>query len=126
MTVTLPETLQYGKVVGRFLLAVGDTTADPDNLPDAEAALGSIVFSPVVPITKELSADPPVLVSRQPVPAKIDSSGFLVDLNDAPGVWLITGDWRVNYTLSGVALPTKTITITTAHTDLAPFDLINA
>ena len=40
----LPAEIQYGKVVGRFLLAIGDAS-DADRNPDAQAAAGTVTFT---------------------------------------------------------------------------------
>lgn len=57
MSTTMPETISYGKVVGRFIQAVGDSV-DPDFLPNAAAISGNVMFTPANPLSKELEAVP--------------------------------------------------------------------
>lgn len=124
MTV-LPSTLQYGKIVARFVLAVGDAE-DEDRLPDAKPVQGTVTFTSLVPLSKETEADPPTTVIRQAVRCKFDSEGYLVDPMGVRGVWLVVGAWRVSYTLHGATIPQHDILVTADHTADDPANLINA
>lgn len=42
MTIVLPSHLTYGKVVARWIKAIGDTPEDPDKLPEAIAVQGKV------------------------------------------------------------------------------------
>ena len=57
MTTTMPETITYGKVVGRFIQAVGDSV-DLDFLPNASPIVGTVTLTPANPLTKEIYAFP--------------------------------------------------------------------
>lgn len=46
MTVVLPSHLTYGKVVARWIKAIGDTPEDPDKLPEAIAVQGKVIIVP--------------------------------------------------------------------------------
>ncbi|WP_410780996.1 hypothetical protein [Leifsonia sp. SIMBA_070] len=81
----------YGKVVGRFLVAIGDGV-DADTYPDGVVPTGTITFTPSV--TKVLVANgspDPFTYELQPVTATLDSSGYL-SFNNQTGVWLVATD----------------------------------
>lgn len=117
----LPASIQYGYVVWTALLAVADTTADPDRTPDAVPATGEIRFDPLVsPIS---TTSPAVTIVPQRVVATLDSEGRLIDPTGQTGVWLVTGQYTVTFAFSGFALPSFRIEVTAAHTEEAPLDL---
>lgn len=121
---TLPTSVTYGKVTGRFLLAVGDTVADTDRMPDAVAATGKITFIPSAKVVT--TTNPPTTVIGQNVVTIIDAEGYLLDPAGAPGVWLVTGVYTVQYTLAGVTLASHYIDVRATHTDATPLDLATA
>lgn len=121
-TTTMPTDGTYGKVVGRFILAVADAL-DPDRLPDAVAAKGEITFTPAQPNLK-LNMPGPTTVVRTQIKCSLDDDGNLIDQNGELGVWLMTGVYKVNYGLVGVtSLTGPTIEVLTGHTDDRPLDL---
>lgn len=124
MSVTLPESIQYGKVVGRFILAVADAS-DADRTPDAIPATGNIVFTPAITNSKILTPDP-VTVVRTPIRCTLNALGELVDPELALGVWLIEGVYKVTYSLANVTIASHDIQVLTTHTDENPLDLTNA
>lgn len=129
MTVTLPETLQYGKVVGRFVLAVADAPEDPDALPNAAPAVGTISFTSMNPLTKETAATPPTTVVRSVISAAIDNNGYLYNPKDPTGprgIWLVAGPYNVAYALNTGAIAGHSILVLPTHNDANPLDLINA
>ena len=129
MTVTLPETLQYGKVVGRFVLAVADAPEDPDALPNAAPAVGTISFTSMNPLTKETAATPPTTVVRSVISAAIDNNGYLYNPKDPTGprgIWLVAGPYKVAYALNTGAIAGHSILVLPTHNDANPLDLINA
>lgn len=123
MSTALPSTITYGKVVGRFILAVGDTSTDPDVLPDAVAASGVVSFTPALVIGRETSAVPPTTVIRKVIDCTLNADGDLIDPVGQLGVWLTTGSYRVAYSLSGATVPSHVIEVLDTHTDAAPLDL---
>lgn len=123
MTVTLPETLKYGYVKGRYILAIGDQPDDADSLPNAVPAVGTITFSPALLISKETTVDPPTTVIRTTINCTLDSTGRLTDPAGALGVYLITGVYKVSYNLTGVTIAPHDILVTNEHTSQNPLDL---
>lgn len=123
MTV-LPVEIPFGKVVGRFLLAVADAS-DPDRLPDAKAPTGSITFTPITPNFKTGSPDVATVV-RVPIRCALDGDGNLIDPERSPGVWLVVGQYRVTYSLADVSINGHVIDVAESHTDASPLDLTNA
>lgn len=70
MAETIPD-LTYGKVVGRFLAAVGDTTADADIYPDGVPLTGTVVFTPSASAILLQGVQSPVTVLPAPVTAAL-------------------------------------------------------
>ena len=129
MSVTLPETLQYGKVVGRFVLAVADAPEDPDALPNAAPAVGTISFTSMNPLTKETAATPPTTVVRSVISAAINNNGYLYNPKDPTGprgIWLVAGPYKVSYALNTGAIAGHDILVLPTHNDANPLDLISA
>ena len=117
----LPADLEYGKAVGRYILAVGDGS-DPDRLPDAEAADGKILITPKAPVMR--TASPSAVVIKQPITCTTDeTTGELLDPEGAVGVWLVTGQYTVTYQFARATLPAHDIEILPTHTDSSPLDL---
>jgi hypothetical protein len=122
MPAELPTSLSYGFVVGRYLLAVADTTRDADRLPDPQPASGSIRLTPVATAIRTAVDGSPVIVPQR-VTASIDAEGYLVDPTGERGVWLVTGAYDVTFSLGAVALPPFRIYVHPEHTPEAPLDL---
>lgn len=88
---TIP-TLTYGKVVGRFLAAVADGTADTDLYPDGIPLTGTVIFTPSAPAVLVTDATPvPVTVLPAPIVTTLDSEGY-ISLNGVRGVFLLATD----------------------------------
>lgn len=117
----LPSSLAYGRVTGRIILAVADSN-DVDALPDAQAAQGTVTFTPK-DVEIRLGPPEPVTVVKQPVICTLDSEGYLVDPEGQRGVWLVTGVYTVAYKVGKAPLPTHTILVNAAHTETNPLDL---
>lgn len=124
MTTEMPPAVQYGKVVGRFILAVADE-ADEGRLPDAIPALGTITFTSLVPSFAVLEPTPTTVV-RTTIRCSIGADGQLVDPELSDGVWLVAGDYRVAYNLSQATISSHTIRVGPEHTNESPLDLTNA
>lgn len=131
MTVTLPAEMTYGRVVGRWILAVADTPNDPDDLPEAQVPTGTVSFTrintySVRPDTTQADGTY-VGILKQNVSTTLGSDGELrLSPTAPPGVWLVTGFYKVNATISGMQWPSFDIEVTTEHTQENPLDLIHA
>ena len=126
----LPAEIAYGKVVGRWILAVADTPEDADRLPEAKVPTGTVKFTRKVANTSLLDTTQEdgtyVGIARQSVTARLDEATGEIHLNDdPPGVWLVEGDYIVEPTISNITWPKFDITVTAAHTEQAPLDLIS-
>jgi hypothetical protein len=88
---TLPQ-LTYGKIVGRFLAAVGDGT-DTDLYPDEVPLTGTVTFTPSASTIVIRTATPdPVTVFPTPIIGTLDANGYLTDPSGNRGVFLIATD----------------------------------
>lgn len=75
----LPSDVTYGRITGTLLLAVKDTPADPDTLPDAVAPVGSVIFVPSIGPLVSFGGDTVIVLQKIEVP--ITSTGYFeVDL----------------------------------------------
>jgi hypothetical protein len=73
----LPTNVNYGTVVGQFLLAYADSN-DSGNDPDGVPAKGSIFFRPSPAKILDAGASPnPVTILPAVVEAILDSEGYL-------------------------------------------------
>lgn len=113
----LPGNVAYTKITGRFLKAVTDTLADPDNNPDAAPFVGlTITFTPSIspPRVKNTSATPPVTMVIDTISATTDSEGDIVSPSGTKGIWLVSSDdpdlnpygWTYRVVISGAGFPT--------------------
>lgn len=88
--------LQYGTVVGRFLVELGDSN-DTDLKPDVHPARGTLLFTPAVSYANVKSAQPdPTTIFPQPVIGVLDSLGYLYSVevdNTGLPVRTINGDY---------------------------------
>lgn len=122
----LPDELEYGFVRSRILLAVADTPADEDHYPDAQAAQGTVRFTPSRSVIR--GADEPVFVIKRGIDVDIAEDadtaaeirkGDLIH-NGRPGVWLVTGTYTVRFQLGDVSIEPFQIHVTPEHTEAAP------
>lgn len=92
-TPTLPSNVDYGYVVGQFLLAVGDSS-DVDNKPDGVAPEGlTITFTPEPQWLLNVSAIAnPVTILPSEIVCTVDNEGYLLDPDLNRGVYLIATD----------------------------------
>lgn len=123
-TTAMPSDVLYGKVVGRFILAIADQS-DPGREPDAVPASGTITFTPATP-NRKMSQPELTTVVAQPIRCQIDPDGHLVDPEGENGVWLITGQYRVNYSIQNAVISQHLIDVQDTHTEVNPLDLTNA
>jgi len=126
----LPPQYTFGKVIGRFLLAVADTPQDADALPQARPVSGTATFTPGVTLRKILDVGDGTgaFVSQSAVIATIDQDGYLIDEEGNDGIWLVTGMYSVAFQLSDprAAIQGFDIELMESHDDLNPLDLPNA
>lgn len=123
--VTPPPDLTYGYVDGRIILAIGDRT-DAGRTPDPVPAEGlTVTFTPANTILKVTSPTPATVI-KQPIVCGVDANGYLIDGQEARGVWLVTGVYKVTYSHQRAIIPPHDIEVTTGHTEAAPLDLTTA
>lgn len=117
----LPSALTYGRVVGRFVLAVADS-ADLDSDPDSQSATGSVKFIPAVTHVLVPGAIPdPVFVAPQAIECTLDAAGYLLGPNGERGITLLASnnnninpkDWTysVQFNIPGVNVPTFSLKV---------------
>lgn len=88
----LPSNVNYGTVVGQFLLAYADGT-DPDLFPDGVPAKGSIYFRPSPAKLLDASSTPnPVTILPAVVEATLDSEGYVFGPDGTRGITLVATD----------------------------------
>lgn len=125
MSTPLPEEIEFGYVAGRYLLAVKDTTDDPDAESDGQPAAGAITFAPVS--EKIISSSPvPTLVTKTSKTFSLDAEGYLSDDHGNRAVGLVTGVYTVTYGLKGVRNSSFQIQVTSGHTPQSPLWLPTA
>ena len=122
MTISMPETIEYGKVVGRFIKGIDDSL-DEDDLPDVVPILGKITFIPTSRMMKEINTGPPTTFARPVVTVSIGTTGLLTSPSGNDGVKLITGDYKVTYELHGATIRSHDIVVLSDHHDDTPLDL---
>lgn len=101
---TFPTGTTFGRVVGRFLLAIADSD-DAGREPDSAPPGGTITFVPQIPYLKFPSATPPTTVAPQPVVCTFDSNGDLLGPDGTVGVYLIATSYNVTIQLDAVPRP---------------------
>lgn len=124
MTTTMPEDVFFGKVVFRAIRAIADTS-DPDRQPDATPATGYVLFTPATNPLKALTPGPTTVVKDQ-IRCNLGADGYMMDDQDAEGVWLVAGDYKVTYAIDDAVLEGHTIRVTEEYDDEAPLDLTTA
>ncbi len=125
----LPPEVAYGRVVGRWLFAIADTAADPDELPEVQVPTGTVTFTRLDLNTTMLDTlqndGTYVGITRKAVTAKLNAEGELaLEHSTSRGVMLITGHYNVSASIAEVTWPSFDIEVTTAHTNESPLDLI--
>lgn len=124
-TLQLPSELKYGYVEAQIILAVADTAADPDRLPDAQPASGTITLTPVESKRLYTESGPPVLVGKHAITGTLDSHGRLRDSQGGLGICVVVGQYNVSYSLQGISVDSHPILVTEAHTKDDPLNLVD-
>lgn len=113
----LPSNITYGKVVGKFIAAVGDSSNDADYNPDAVALGGTITFTPSAQYVKNMNQGTPTTIIKTSITGFLDSEGYLcleqidpdtgrkrrgIELvaNDSEGMNPVGWNWNVTYNLT--------------------------
>lgn len=124
-TLQLPSELKYGYVEAQIILAVADTAADPDRLPDAQPASGTITLTPVESKRLYTESGPPVLVGKHSITGTLDSQGRLRDSQGGLGICVVVGQYNVSYSLQGISVDSHPILVTEDHTKDEPLNLVD-
>lgn len=96
--VDLPAGVKYGRVHGRFILAILDSS-DPNELPDARNARGTITFQALVPFITDAGSDS--IIAPGPFVVPLDSDGAINEVLVAVDAGLA---YRVTFNVTGFAL----------------------
>lgn len=120
----LPPSYDWGFVVGRSISAMADTVEDPDRFPEARGSNGRVTFTPHTRYKKELSA-PTAFVQFEVITARIEN-GNVVDAQGENGIYLISGAYKVAFTIDSGSIPGFDILVTPDHTLENPLDLVTA
>lgn len=119
---TYPANIAFGRVVGRYLLAVADTPADEDHFPDPIPASGTVTFTPAAP-TVYVTGENAATVIPKAVAGSLNAEGRVTDPTGTEGVWLVIGQYDVRVSIPGVDIPTFRISVKAEHTAEAPLEL---
>lgn len=88
----LPSNVNYGTVVGQFLLAYADSN-DADLFPDGVPAKGSVFFTPSPTKLANASSSPnPVTIMPAVVECQLDTNGYILGYTGDQGVRLVATD----------------------------------
>lgn len=125
----IPADATYGYVVGRWIKAVGDTTIDPNPLPDGIPVSGTAT---IIPLASMVYGDPETLdnpddyvgVPREEVPCSLDQNGELTDSQGNIGVWLIPGAYRFRANFTDADWPDFDFLVSDEYTPINPLDLL--
>ena len=117
----LPPAVDFGYVVGQFMPVVWDT-ADPDRFPGGASATGKVTFTPLTRVIRTPAPDP-MTVLLNTVVCNFDANGRLIDSQNALGVWLVAGTYKVTYDIVGHQLNSHDIEVTNFNTEAEPLDL---
>ena len=91
MVETIPQ-LTYGKVTGRFLATVADSTQNDDLFPDGVPMVGTVTFKPSVGALFLPDATPdPAIIFPTTIVAAVDALGYL-SLNGIKGIYIVATD----------------------------------
>lgn len=126
MSLPLPENVPVGKIVGRWIRIIGDSSGDENRYPDAVPAQGNLRIAPkshgrIV----EQPANANVAVLTGPETFFLDDNGELIGHDGEPGVWLVAGEYMVTPRLVGASWGSFNINVTTDNTAENPLNLIS-
>lgn len=97
--------LQYGTVVGRFLVELGDSD-DPDLTPDVFPVRGYVVFTPATSYANVKEAQPaPATIFPQQIYGILDSEGYLCSVRmDNKGIPIRTASGEMIPSARGIRM----------------------
>lgn len=122
--ITYPSGLPWGKVVGKIARAYADAT-DANALPDiTPATTVRVTFTPTVRSITYTGGDDPIIISPEEAVCEINTDGYLVGPDGAPGVVLMatsgagmTPDgWAYNVTFTGAQIPSLRLALKPGET----------
>lgn len=125
-SIALPSELEYGYVGVQIVLAVADTAADEDRLPDARPATGTITLTPVESKRVYTEAGKPVLVGKHPITGTLDHKGRLRDDHGLVDIGVVAGVYNVTYNLAEISVNPHPILVTSDHTQQNPLNLADS
>ena len=110
----LPAAVTFGSVKGWLAQGVNQAP-DADGFADLVADQGTVTFTPTKAVLLFPSASPaPLILTPKTVVASLDADGYLVGTKTGGTeklVRLIIGTYTVSYQLTGIPLPSHSITI---------------
>ena len=124
-TPALPASYEWGFVVGQIIEAIADQSGDDNRFPESRPVLGRVIFEPLTPLRK-VSTPVALFVAHKKVVAELNDNGEIMDADGYPGVWLVTGSYRVSFKLVDAEIKAFNIEVTSAHTIGQPLNLATA
>ena len=121
-TPALPAGYEWGFVVGQIIEAIADQAGDADRFPESRPMTGTVRFEPLVEM-QTVTTPTPAFVAHKKVTVNLNDDGELIDADGLPGVWLVTGVYRVSFQLVDATIPAFSIEVLATHTIVAPLDL---
>lgn len=128
--IALPPEIKFGKVVGRWAMAVADgVTGDQDEYPDIAFPTGSVTFTRLdvnTVLLDTLQNDGTFIgIARKNVVCELGPDGELrLAGKNVGGVWLAVGSWQVTPVIAESNWTAFPIVVEETHTALAPLDLL--
>lgn len=124
-TPALPTSYGWGFVVGQIIEAIADQSGDGDRFPESRPVLGRVVFEPLTPLRK-VSTPVALFVAHKKSVAELNDNGEIIDVDGYPGIWLVTGSYRVSFKLVDAEIKPFNIEVTSEHTISQPLNLATA
>ena len=121
-TPALPAGYEWGFVVGQIIEAIADQAGDADRFPESRPMSGTVRFEPLVEL-QTVTTPTPAFVAHKKVTVNLNDDGELIDADGLPGVWLVTGAYRVSFQLIDATIPAFPIEVLASHTIASPLDL---
>lgn len=119
--IPLPSGYTWGFVTARSIHAMADTAKDFDRFPEARGSNGRVTFTPLMRFRVH-EQEPTAFVHYEIVRATM-RDGNLIDAEEEEGIYLITGYYKVDFSIEGGAIPGFEIEVTAEHTKENPLDL---
>lgn len=114
----LPPSYEWGFVVAHAMHATAAAIDSASRLPIARGSVGRVKFTPLVR-SKVADTIPASFVQHEIVDVEM-RNGQIVDKQLEPGVWMITGWYRVAFQIEGGAIEPFDFELTADHTEENP------